>query len=170
MKQFFLITLATFFFNLSFAQPKKNILHLVHNKTKHEYGYLNNAGDTTIPFGKYGFCFTEKFDKFAIVMKDYKFVGIDRQENILFNIFIFDNGPDYPSNGLFRIVINGKIGYADNNGKIVVPAQYDCAYPFKNGKAMVGNGCELKNINEEHLTWVGGKWHYINKKGITVGG
>jgi hypothetical protein len=151
--------------NISYGQVKKNILHLVHDTINDKYGYLNKKGDTIVPFGKYSFCFTTKFDKFAIVsLPDKGFIGIDRNENILFNIFVFDNGPDYLSDGLFRIVKNGKIGYADKNGNIIIFPKYDCAYPFVKGKANVGTGCEIKNEGE-HWLWTGGVWHFINKKG-----
>ena len=150
------------------GQVNKNTLHLVYDKTNDQYGYLNQKGDTIIPFGKYSFCFTSKFDKFAIVSSpDKGFIGIDRNEKILFNIFVFDNGPDYLSNGLFRIVKNGKLGYADKNGNIVISPKYDCAYPFVNGKANVGTGCKIKNEGE-HWLWTGGVWQLINKKGQIV--
>ena len=102
---FKLISLLLIFFisDLSFGQIK--------------HDFLQRVWDTIIPFGKYLICFTDKFDKFAIVSApDKGIIGIDRKENILFNVYVFDNGPDYPSNGLFRIIKDGKIGYADMNG------------------------------------------------------
>jgi hypothetical protein len=113
-------------------------------------------------------CFTDRFHNFAIVSsKEKGLVGIDRNEHVLFNIFVFDNGPDYPSNGLFRIVKDGKIGYANMNGDVVIPPQYDCAYPFEKGKAQVGKGCDTKSEGE-HQLWTGGKWFTIDKKGRVV--
>ena len=154
--------------NILIGQVNKNTLHLVHDTTKDEYGYLNQKGDTIIPLGKYSFCFTTKFDKFAIVRSQGKgFIGIDRNERILFNIFVFDNGPDYLSNGLFRIVKNGKIGYADRTGHVVISPQFDCAYPFKYGRAKVGYGCKTKT-DGEHSWWTGGQWRTINKKGNII--
>ena len=116
---FKLISLLLIFFisDLSFGQIKHDFLQRVWDTTKDEYAYVNFKGDTIIPFGKYLICFTDKFDKFAIVSApDKGIIGIDRKENILFNVYVFDNGPDYPSNGLFRIIKDGKIGYADMNG------------------------------------------------------
>jgi hypothetical protein len=162
----FLVLLAiAFSINTLSGQVNKNILHLAHDRIKGEYGYLNQKGDTIIPFGKYSICFTTKFDKFAIVgLPNKGFIGIDRNEKILFNIFVIDNGPDYLSDGLFRIIKNGKIGYADKNGNIIISPRYDCAYPFAKGRAAVGTGCKIKN-EDEHSLWIGGKWHVINKKG-----
>ncbi len=115
--------------------------------------------------GKYATCYTKRFDDFAIVWSSEKgLIGIDRKENVLFHVFIFDMGPDYPSRDLTGIVIDGKIGYANMHGKIVVPPQYDCAYPFEHGKAKVGHGCTLKKYGE-HSVWVGGEWQVIDRKG-----
>lgn len=163
----FIATLLTIvlFSNVSFGQ-KKDVLHLVTSKTN-QYGYANSKGKMVIPFGKYQMCFTKKFDQFAIVGTSEGLVGIDRKENVLFNVFVFDNGPDYTSNGLFRIVKEGKIGYADQNGRIAIQPKYDCAYPFKNGKAKVGTGCKSKTEGE-HSSWVGGKWYTIDKMGNRV--
>ena len=150
------------------CQTLKKPLYRIEDNDTGRYGYANAKGDTIIPFGKYDMCFTERFDQFAIVLlKGKGLVGIDRSENILFNVYIMDNGPDYPSDGLFRIVQNGKIGYANLKGQIVIAAKYDCAYPFKKGKAEVGTGCQTKADGEYHY-WAGGNWWTINKKGQIV--
>ena len=49
-----------------------------------------------------------------------KVVAIDRNERILFEAYLFDNGPDYTSEGLFRIIHDGKIGFANENGEVVI--------------------------------------------------
>jgi len=150
------------------GQSSNNYLRRVVDTTNDEYAYVNTKGDTVIPSGKYLLCYTDKFDQFAIVSsKDKGLVGIDRNENFLFNVYVFDNGPDYPSNGLFRIVKDGKIGYANLNGKIVIQPQFDCAYPFKNGKAKVGKGCK-EQTDGEHRWWTEGNWYTINKKGKVI--
>jgi hypothetical protein len=163
---FFLIILAVI---NGHAQYKSDCLVLMEN-TENESGYLSSKGDTIIPFGKYEHCFTSKFCVFAIVSsKDKGIVGINRKEEVLFNVFQFDNGPDPLSNGLFRIIKNGKIGYADNQGKIIIRPQYDCAEPFINGKARVGKGCRME-ITGEHTAWTGGNWFTVNRKGQVVTG
>jgi hypothetical protein len=144
------------------------VLHLIWDKSKDLYGYANEKGDTVIPLGKYPMCFTDTFNKFAIVLFRGKgFVGIDRKENILFNIYPFDNGPDDPACGLFRIIKNGRIGYADLNGKIVIQPQFDCAYPFEKNKAKVGIGCK-ENKSGEHYFWSCGSWHTVDFVGNVV--
>ena len=165
---FFLILMPCFFTSKTLSQSSHGILRRIMDPSKDEYAYVNAEGDTVIPFGKYPFCFTEKFDKLAIVAtRDDGIIGIDRNENILFNVFVFDNGPDYLSNGLFRIVKDGKIGYADRNGKVVIEPQFDGAYPFKNGIAEVGKGCQILKEGE-HSRWAGGEWYLINKKGNII--
>jgi hypothetical protein len=151
-----------------YGQAKNSCLTLAENEDTNECGYVSSRGDTVIAFGKYDHCFTTKFCEFAIVVDKKKgIVGINRKEEILFNVFVFDNGPDPLSNGLFRIVKNGKIGYADNKGKIIIAPEYDCAEPFSNGVARVGNGCKTKT-DGEHSMWAGGKWFTINKQGKMV--
>jgi len=129
-------------------------------------GYANPEGVIVIPPGKYSMCFTDTFRTFAIVTIPKRgFVAIDRKENILFDVFPFDNGPDYPSDGLFRIIANNKIGYADPfTGKIVIAPQFECAWPFENGLARVSIKCTTQS-DGEHSTWLSDNWYYIDKKG-----
>lgn len=95
-------------------------------------GYKNTLGDIIIPAGKYPMCFTDTFRQYAIVaLQDGKIVSIDRNEKVKYEVFNYDNGPDDPSCGLFRIVKNNKIGFADEKtGEIVIEPQFDCADPF----------------------------------------
>ena len=166
-----LFTIAVTFSVMSISamgQPKQNVLHLISDSTKGEYGYANAKGDIVIPLGKYNTCYTKRFDDFAIVWSNENgLIGIDRKENVLFHVFIFDMGPDYTSNGLFRIEVDGKIGYANLHGRIVIPPEFDCAYPFEHGKAKVGVGCKLEKYGE-HSAWTGGEWHVIDKRGKTI--
>lgn len=94
-----------------------------------------------------------------------KWVIMDDKKTTLYDVFIYDNGPDYPAEGLIRVVKNGKIGYADaTTFAIVIPPQYDCAFPFENGKAKVSNKC--KTIKDgEHSIWESDAWQFVDKKG-----
>lgn len=137
-------------------------------------GYKNSKGEIIIPKGKYSYCFTDTFKNFAFVYDDKltnsKVVAIDRNENILFDVYMFDNGPDELANGLFRIIRNGKIGYADKNGVIVIKPKFECADKFENGKASVALECKLvKDKNDqEHSKMESDSWFYIDKKGNKV--
>lgn len=145
----------------------KDFLILKTNK-KGEYGYVNSKGAVVIPFGKYLMCFTDTFKSFAIVEKPKSgFVVIDRNENVKYNIFPFDNGPDYIEDGLFRIIKNGKIGYAGSDFSIKIKPQYGCAFPFENGVAKVSYDCKTETDPQTHEyhTWISKSWFYINKQG-----
>jgi len=95
------------------------------------------------------------------------FVAYDENNHKLFTIFTYDNGPDYISEGLFRITDNNKMGYANYKGEIVIQPIYDAALPFSKGHAAVCIGCILE-ADGEHSSWAGGKWGFINNAGEVV--
>ncbi len=138
------------------------------------YGYKNLQGAIIIPLGKYNYCFTDTFKNFAFVfddkLTDSKVVAIDRNENILFDAYMFDNGPDELADGLFRIIRNGKIGYADKNGVIVIEPKFECADKFENGKASVALECRkfIEKYDSEHSRMESNSWFYIDIKGNKV--
>jgi hypothetical protein len=130
-------------------------------------GYVNQKGDTIIPIGKYQYCFIDTVTTFAIVGDNSGIYAIDQKENRLYEVYWFDNGPDYIKDGLFRIKRNGKIGYANTDGKIVIEPQFDCANAFENGKAKVTFKCELKKVGE-HTTMKSDNWFYIDQTGKKI--
>ena len=86
----------------------------------------------------------------------------------MYEIYPFDNGPDNTSDGLFRILKNKKIGFADSTtGKIVIMPTFDCAWPFENGIAQVSTDCKSES-DGEHSMWLSKKWYYIDKAGRKV--
>ncbi len=95
------------------------------------------------------------------------FMGIDKNGKILFQIFTFDNGPDYVSEKKFRIVENQKIGFANTRGDIIIHPQFDAAFPFSEGFAAVCSGC-IKIKSGEHTEVQNGKWGFINASGDIV--
>ncbi|OOQ58943.1 hypothetical protein BC343_09460 [Mucilaginibacter pedocola] len=119
--------------------------------------------------GKYLMCFTDTFKAYAIASKPKEgFVAIDRKENVLFKVFPFDNGPDDPSEGYFRIKgDDNKIGFADSTGNVVISPQYGCAFSFENGRAKVSDACTTI-VDGEHSIWKSDNWYYINKAGKRV--
>jgi len=167
-----IIVLLLFVVGLTSCSPaiKKNDYLVRFNDTiKDEYGYKNQNGEIVIPLGKYQICFTDTFKTYAIVAKSKSgFLAIDRQENALYEVFPFDNGPDEPSDGLFRILENKKIGFADSaTGKVVIKPQFDCAWPFENGVAEVSTDCKTRS-DGEHSRWVSDNWYYIDKNGKRI--
>ena len=81
----------------------------------------------------------------------------------LFEVYKIDNGPDYVSDGLFRIVgKNSKIGFADTCGAIVIPPVFSYATPFHNGEAKVSFGGKNEKQGE-YQSWKSNLWFLIKK-------
>jgi hypothetical protein len=95
------------------------------------------------------------------------FVAFDREGERRFVVFPFDNGPDYPSEGLFRIVDGGRIGFADTTGRVVIPPRFSAVLPFHQGRAAFCTGCTTVREGE-HSRWQGGKWGFIDRQGRVV--
>lgn len=141
-------------------------LRLVQRPSDEACTYVSAAGDTVIPFGRYDMSVTEQFAAVAVVRRvGRNWVGIDRHERVLFQPYLFDNGPDYPAEGLLRIVnAAGLIGYADPaTGRVVLPPRYEAAFPFEHGRARVGRRCRLVSSGE-HSAWECAEWQYINRQ------
>ena len=178
--------LISFFVLISFGAPaQKNTDYLLQYEVKQDigslYGYKSKNGKVAIK-AQYNATYTDTLYKMAIVLKDWKWVGVDRRGAVILVPFIYDNGPDYVAEGLFRFVEKEKIGFANLDGQKVIPAQFSFVTPFANGLAEYYIGGEriyangktrsqiLKEIGpsgfgDNHWTW-GGKVKeggYINK-------
>ena len=136
--------------------------------------YLNERGDTIVPYGKYRYCQTDTIKKIGFVYenkpKDARIICINDAGKELFYVFKYDNGPDYTQEGLFRIMDeDGLIGFANSLGNVIIEPQFKFAYPFKEGKAKVTfTGKQKAMPDGEHHEWVNDKWQYINKKGELI--
>lgn len=90
---------------------------------------------------------------------------IDRGGHILdIRPFMTDNGPDDYAEGLARFVKDGRIGFLNEEGRAVIPAQFDFAAPFSEGLAAFCIGCR-KITEGEHASMKGGRWGFINVLG-----
>lgn len=142
-----------------------DILILKHNDSTSMYAYYDKSGNKVL--GDYRMAFTDTLKDYGIVA-DSGFILIDKTGKHLYNIFPYDNGPDYTSDGLYRIIDNGKIGYVDSaTSTMVIPPMYECAWPFESGTAKVSDNCS-KIQDGEHWTWESNDWYYIDKKGIRI--
>jgi len=152
---------------------QKNYIIGVSNSEFPELGdsvaFINQKGDTIIPFGKYSttYSFDTIFDIGFVTKKEVGIMAINNKGKELFQVFYFDNGPDYISDGLFRILENGKIGYANKKGEVIIKPQYDCGSPFEKGIAKVSYKCKEVKVGE-HDMWKSENWIYINKKNIKI--
>ena len=81
-----------------------------------------------------------------------------------------DNGADSFHDGLVRIVRNGKYGFANRRGQVVIPPIYDGALNFEKGRAEACKGCQSKCDDRdcEHHSFAGGEWFRINTKGTVL--
>ena len=85
----------------------------------------------------------------------------------LMRTHLFDNGPDYFKDGLARTIKNNKFGFINKKLNIIIKPEYDFAFPFVNGQAIVCNECSIKPVGE-HKSIDGGQWGVIDKKGSIV--
>jgi hypothetical protein len=92
----------------------------------------------------------------------------DKKGNFLYRPFFYDNGADYFSEGVRRFVKNGKVGFVDRNGTIVIEANHDFASPFNYGYAAFCDSCDWEKTDDEHKAIVGGDWGVMNFKGEIV--
>lgn len=173
MKTNIIITTLLLFISMNiYAQDDKLYIYYYPNfeDVDATLGYVDSSGKVVIPAGKYPYIFTAEFDKIAFVLlKDRKGVyAIDRNEKILFQICSYEIGPDIVSNGLFRIIENGKIGFANMNGEIVIKPRFQFVYPFQeNGFAIF---CEngTWSMLDKYIPVIKGKWGVINRQGVVV--
>lgn len=86
-----------------------------------------------------------------------------------YSVFQYDNGNDYVSEGMCRIVDRkGRIGYADEGGKTVIKPRFAFGFPFKGGRAKVTDKGAVKDVpgsNGEMHYWESDEWYYIDKNG-----
>ncbi|MEX1001247.1 MAG: WG repeat-containing protein [Crocinitomicaceae bacterium] len=149
-------------------EKAKNNLNRLFRASDLNCAYVNLKGDTIIPGDAYQMCFADTITYFgAFLTHTNKYVGVNFNNRVLFEIYPYDNGPDYFAEGLFRIVLGEKIGYANEKGEIVIPPKYVCAFPFENGRAKVALECTT-TAHGEHTHVNADQWIYINKQGNVV--
>ena len=128
------------FLVVSIIMQADNTWYLRENKNNDFY-FVDRQNKIMIPPKKYKMIFTENFNNFAIVVNlESKVVAINKNEELLYEVFVYDNGADYINDGLFRIVKNGKIGFANEEGEIVINPTYDFADFFVKGYSIVNLG------------------------------
>lgn len=164
---------------ISFAQQKE-VLHYFKNKDS-LVGVKDKAGKIIVPaqFKIFGYLkdgdpieeetiFFDGTKEGEKLQKNSWGYVYDKKGNFLYTPFLYDNGPDYFSEGMRRFVKNGKIGFVDRNGKIVIKPEHDFAASFNYGYAVFCDGCDWEKTDDEHKAMVGGTWGVMNTKGQTV--
>lgn len=89
-----------------------------------------------------------------------------------YTVYRYDNREDIYHDGMRRIVNkHGRIGYANQAGKVVVKPKYVFGYPFENGHAKVTKkgmpSTPPPSPGSMHPSWESNKWYYIDKQGKT---
>lgn len=127
-----------------------------------KYGYVTIAGDTIVPC-KYSLSYTDTISRLGFVYDEAQgILCLNNLGVVLFRVFNYDNGPDYPSEGLFRILDDqDMIGYADTLGNIVIEPIYKFAFPFEGGLAKVTKDGR-KRQTEDHWYWESDQWITIS--------
>lgn len=117
------------------------------------YGYKNLAGEVVIP-ARFAFAYEFGKDGLAAAVERpaspggrARFVFLDPSGAVLAQAYSFDNGPDYFQEGLARVVADGKVGFIDRGGAIVIPPQFADASGFCHGRATVHDGKEQWTID-----------------------
>jgi WG containing repeat len=89
---------------------------------------------------------------------------------VITGVPVMDNWADSFHDGLVRIVRNGKYGFANRRGQVVIYPIYDGAMNFEKGGAAVCKGCETKCVGREceYQIFSGGQWFRISTKGIVL--
>lgn len=126
--------------------------------------YQNSDGKAITQNKKYAIAFTDTISTIGFVgTRKGKIIGIDKQGKKLFEVYKIDNGPDYISDGMFRIVgKDGKIGFADTCGIIVIPPVFSYATPFRDGEAKVTFEGENQK-HGEYQCWKSNYWFFMKK-------
>ncbi|WP_292008782.1 WG repeat-containing protein [Chryseobacterium sp.] len=174
-KLFFLLFLIPIFF---FSQKKEVLRYFISEDSL--VGVKNQKGEIIIPaefriYSSTSLKNGEKIKENIIYIEGRKIneadeknasgYMYDRKGNFLYQPFIYDNGADYFVEGVRRFVKNGKVGFADQNGKIVIEAKHDFVSSFNYGYAAFCNGCDWEKIDDEHSRMAGGIWGVMNYKG-----
>ncbi|MFC1615627.1 WG repeat-containing protein [Patescibacteria group bacterium] len=140
------------------------------SKTYGDYGFKDTTTNEVMVPTQYTIIYKKCFDSnksetyVAVRSSGGGWIYINQNGEDIVQAYNFDAGPDFFKEGLSRYVENGKVGFINENLEIVIPAQFDNAYPFENGFAKVCNGCQ-RDPMVEHSKLEGGIWGVVDKKG-----
>jgi hypothetical protein len=125
------------------------------------YGFINKAGETVIPFiydNAHNFS-----EGLALVTINWNQVGFINKSGELVIPFIYESHSRDFSEGLAAVSFNCKYGFINSKGETVIPFQYNGAWRFINGLAKVLQNkqrCEIDKLGVKH-TWVKIDWNIL---------
>ena len=131
-----------------------------------KWGYRDNAGKVVIA-PRYETALEFSPEGIAAVVDEKSWAYIDTAGRIVVRPLVVDNGPDYFREGVARFRRDGKVGFFDRRGKVLIQPGFTYAAPFFEGRAAVCEGCtEIEEA--EHRSARGGKWGFIDRSGKPV--
>ncbi|MEJ1241068.1 WG repeat-containing protein [Chryseolinea sp. T2] len=130
-------------------KSEKFVVHSSTSGNSYLYSIVNSKNDTILKLDpeKYWVCFDDTVENFLVVApKDKKgWWAIDFKENFLFQVYNTSEGepsPDELNFNRIRIVDEaGKIGFADETGKVVITPAFEQATAFNKDYAIIGESC-----------------------------
>lgn len=141
------------------AKMVKGVLH-------GEFSLYTENGDLRIK-GKYINGFLDDESNYLIALEKFQDSKEGDKDIKKINNLLFNNYPDkydnvwQPKEGLARAKKDGKYGYIDDNGKVIIPFEYEYAEDFNEGLAIVWKGYKL--LADDYF-----KCGYIDKTGKEV--
>lgn len=132
-----------------------------------KYGYINLQGEVII---EPQFLSAGSFNggKAVVQLTDKRYAIIDLKGAVL-NTFPYEFVSDISEGMLFfKEKINGKFGLMDQNGRVIVPPEYQEVESFKNGTAIVGEGNNIIKfgvIDKNGNYTIPPKYHHIQSLG-----
>lgn len=129
------------------------------------WGYKDTSGKVVL---KPRYIFARDFSRYGIAAvcdPEQSWIYIDTKGNFVIKPLAVDNGFDEFCEGLARYEENGKIVFFNEKGEKVIKAQYEYAFPFHNGFALVGKGVRKEYRDDEKTYIFAEKWGFIDKNG-----
>ena len=128
-------------------RPSEPTFRLIRVKKNNKYGFVDTTGSVIIPV-EYEFGANDYFKEKVICVTKNKLDGFINPKNEVVIPIKYKEAFGF-SNGLAPVSIEGKWGYIDVTGKIIIPAIYDSPYAFNNaGVAIVRIGDKFGLISK----------------------
>ncbi|MBL0942295.1 MAG: WG repeat-containing protein, partial [Alphaproteobacteria bacterium] len=135
MIKYFMTFFILFIMSMTCTHAEK-LIAFEDTKTK-LWGFKNEKGKTIIPAQFQRVHKSEKDELLIPVSKNGIFYRMDKRGNLKFESVFYDNGWDYYEEGLARFFKNGKVGFHDKKGNVIIQPRYDFAKYFKDGRSIV---------------------------------
>lgn len=130
------------------------------------YGFRHGESGPVVLPPKYNFAYEFEISSgLAGVVLDNQWWYINVRGEPVYKAFIYDNGPDYPAEGMVRFVgEQGMVGFLDERGQVIYSPQFDWASPFEEGKARFCKGCKAI-ADGDFWRYEGGQWGTLSRDG-----